>query len=74
MAYAEEVAASLGYARVWLYTNKRFTENITWYLKLGYRIDQEEDLGDGTIKVDMSKKLSLNSRQTFQPAGDTLRT
>src|SRR5438309_10978528 len=29
MAHAEDVAASLGYDRVWLYTNKRFTENVT---------------------------------------------
>ena len=35
MAHAEEIAASLGYDRVWLYTNQRFTENIALYLKLG---------------------------------------
>jgi hypothetical protein len=34
-----------------------FTENIEFYLKLGYRVDREEDVGCGTIKVDMSKTL-----------------
>jgi ribosomal protein S18 acetylase RimI-like enzyme len=57
MAHAEEIAALLGYDRVWLYTNKRFTENIEFYLKLEYRVDREEDVGCGTIKVDMSKTL-----------------
>jgi ribosomal protein S18 acetylase RimI-like enzyme len=57
MAHAEKIAASLGYGRVWLYTNKRFTENVEFYLSLGYRVDREEDVGGGTIKVDMSKTL-----------------
>jgi ribosomal protein S18 acetylase RimI-like enzyme len=58
MAHAEEIAMSLGYDRVWLYTNQRFTENIAFYRKLGYRIEREEDVGGGRIKVDMSKTLS----------------
>ena len=62
MAHAEDVATSLGYDRVWLYTNKRFTENVALYLKLGYRVDREEDLGGGTIKVDMSKILGPRPR------------
>jgi ribosomal protein S18 acetylase RimI-like enzyme len=57
IAHAEELAASRGYNRIWLYTNKRFTESILLYLKLGYGVDREEDLGDGAIKVDMSKTL-----------------
>jgi ribosomal protein S18 acetylase RimI-like enzyme len=66
MAHAEEVAASLGCERVWLYTNQRFTENITFYLRLGYCIEREEDIGEGTIKVDMSKTLRLEHRKTWQ--------
>jgi len=58
MAHAEEIATSLGYDRVWLYTNQRFTDNIALYRKLGYHIEREEDVGGGTIKVDMSKTLS----------------
>lgn len=57
MAHAEGVAAALGHSRIWLYTNQRFTENLTLYLKLGYRIDREEDIGGGTVRVDMSKTL-----------------
>ena len=63
MAHAEDIAASLGHKRVWLYTNQRFAENIAFYLKLGYRVDREEEVGGGTIKVDMSKSLELQSRK-----------
>jgi hypothetical protein len=35
----------------------RFTENIEFYLKLGYRVDREEDVGGGTMNVGMSKTL-----------------
>ncbi|MEI9891900.1 MAG: GNAT family N-acetyltransferase [Caulobacteraceae bacterium] len=57
IAHAEGVAASLGHERIWLYTNKQFTQNITLYLKLGYHVDREEDVGGGTVRVDMSKSL-----------------
>ena len=63
MAHAEEVAASLGYQRVWLYTNQRFTENIAFYRGLGYHVECEEDIGEGTIKVNMSKTLRLEPRK-----------
>ncbi len=59
MAHAEEVARSLGYNRIRLYTNKRFTENVRLYLNLGFIVDGEEDIGAGTIRVDMSKRFSL---------------
>jgi len=57
MAHAEAVAASLGLRRLWLYTNQRFVENIRLYRRLGYAIDREEDMGGGTVRVDMSKVL-----------------
>ena len=63
MAHAEEIAASLGYERVYLYTNERFTENIIFYHGLGYRVEREEGIGDRTIKVDMSKTLRLEPRK-----------
>jgi GNAT superfamily N-acetyltransferase len=56
IAHAERLARDLGRPRIWLYTNKAFAENIRLYLKLGYRIDGEEDLG-GTVRVDMSRPL-----------------
>ncbi len=58
MAHAETIATSLGHSRIWLYTNQRFTENVRLYLKLGYLIDREEDVGGGTVRVDMSKTLA----------------
>lgn len=57
MAHAEAVAASAGFRELRLYTNKRFDENVQLYLRLGYRIDREEDVGVGTA-VHMSKHLA----------------
>ena len=57
MAHAKAVALSLGHERIRLFTNKRFTENVILYRRLGYDVDGEEDLGGGTIRVDMSKTL-----------------
>ena len=59
LAHAEKMAASLGRKRIRLYTNKRFAENIALYLRLGYRIDGEEDVGGGSVRVDMSKPLGV---------------
>ncbi|MCX7364880.1 MAG: GNAT family N-acetyltransferase [Alphaproteobacteria bacterium] len=56
MAHAEELAASAGFREVRLYTNKLFDENVRLYLRLGYRIDREEDVGVGTA-VHMSKRI-----------------
>ena len=57
MAHAEAVALSLGHERIRLFTNKRFAENVILYRRLGYDVNGEEDLGGGTIRVDMSKTL-----------------
>jgi ribosomal protein S18 acetylase RimI-like enzyme len=57
MAHAEEIARALGHRRIRLYTNSRFTENLTLYRRLGYRVDSEDDLGGGVIRVNMSKDL-----------------
>ena len=56
MAHVEQLAAQQGFGEVRLYTNKRFAENVQLYLKLGYRVDREEDLSVG-IAVHMSKRL-----------------
>jgi GNAT superfamily N-acetyltransferase len=56
LAHAEAVAASLGYGEIRLYTNERFVGNVALYLKLGYRIDREEEFR-GTQRVHMSKPL-----------------
>jgi GNAT superfamily N-acetyltransferase len=57
MAHAEAVARAQGYTRICLYTNKRFTENIKLYLRLGYTLDGEEQIDEHTARVDMSKAL-----------------
>ena len=57
MAHAEAIAVSLGYPRIWLYTNDRFTGNVRLYRSLGYRVDSEEPIDGGMIRVNMSKTL-----------------
>jgi GNAT superfamily N-acetyltransferase len=54
--HAEDLAASLGYKEIRLYTNKAFVESIGLYSKLGYEIDREEAYKGGLI-VHMSKLL-----------------
>jgi ribosomal protein S18 acetylase RimI-like enzyme len=56
MAHAEKLAASSNFQQVKLYTNKLFAENVKLYIKLGYRVDREEDVKGGTA-VHMSKHL-----------------
>lgn len=57
MAHAETLAASSNFREVKLYTNKLFTENVQLYLRLGYRVDCEEEVKGGTA-VHMSKPVS----------------
>ena len=57
MAHAEEIARALGHVHIRLYTNKRMVENVKLYLRLGYGVDGEEDLGPGMLRVHMSKAL-----------------
>jgi GNAT superfamily N-acetyltransferase len=56
MAHAETVARPAGYREVRLYTNQRFEANVQLYLRLGYRIDREEE-GPLGVTVYMSKSL-----------------
>lgn len=60
MAFAEEMASSLGRQAIWLYTNKRFRENIKLYQKLGYLVDREVRVDAETVRVDMSKSLATH--------------
>jgi hypothetical protein len=57
MSHAEGLARALGRDRIELYTNKRFCRNVELYLRLGYTILREEDLGGGTVRVDMGKAI-----------------
>ncbi len=56
LSHAEQIAASLGYDEIKLYTNKLFAENVQFYGKLGYRVDREEAFNDGVV-VHMSKPV-----------------
>lgn len=56
VAHAEALARAAGIGEMRLYTNKLFAENVTLYLKLGYRIDSEEPFKGGYL-VNMSKPL-----------------
>jgi GNAT superfamily N-acetyltransferase len=68
MAYAEQVALSLGHNEIKLYTNKRFTENVQLYRKLGYRIDREEEFTGGvTIYMSKSIRGALIGTTDFSP-------
>ncbi len=58
LAHAEELARSLGFADVRLYTNGRFTDNIKLYQRVGYQTDREEVHPQLGTVVYMSKRLS----------------
>ena len=54
--HAEQVALSLGYTEVRLYTNRLMAENVQLYRRLGYGVDREEAF-KGRSVVHMSKSL-----------------
>jgi len=56
LAHAEDLAGSLGYATIRLYTNKLFAANVQLYASLGYQLDREAILSLGTA-VHMSKPI-----------------
>lgn len=57
LAHAEQVAASLGYSVIRLYTNRLFAENLRLYRKYGYEVEREEAFRGGFV-VHMSKPVS----------------
>ena len=57
LAHAEQLATAAGYREIRLYTNSLMAENIALYLKLGYRIDRQED-PEPRRQVHMSKRIS----------------
>ena len=54
--HAEWLAASLGYSEIKLYTNKHFTGNQTFYERLGYQVEREEDFMGG-VTIHMHKAV-----------------
>jgi ribosomal protein S18 acetylase RimI-like enzyme len=57
LAHAEDLARALGLGKVRLYTNSRFTENLTLYSRVGYTVDREEATPPLGVTVHMSKRL-----------------
>jgi ribosomal protein S18 acetylase RimI-like enzyme len=57
MAHAERLAAEAGLDGTRLYTNARFTDNLTLYAALGYAVEREETLNGG-VAVHMVKRRS----------------
>lgn len=64
MDHAEWLAASRGYSEIKLYTNKAFTENLTFYSKLGYRVEREEAFMGG-ICVHMNKRVRKRDEHVY---------
>jgi N-acetylglutamate synthase-like GNAT family acetyltransferase len=56
LAHAEAVTHDLGRARLALYTNARFVENLRFYAAAGYAVDREEVFRGGVV-VHMSKAV-----------------
>lgn len=57
LAHAEELARSLGFAEIRLFTGKRMAENVQLYSRVGYQIDREVPFKD-TFTVHMSKRIA----------------
>ena len=58
LSHAEDIATALGFDLIWLYTNRRFEGNVALYSRLGYRIDSEEVIEGGSVRVNMSKTVA----------------
>ena len=55
--HAEDVARSLGYAEIRLYTNAAFEVNIAFYAKRGYQEYRRGSLLPGSVTIFMKKML-----------------
>ena len=64
LAHAEELAISLNCTHIWLYTGKLMAANVRLYLKLGYVIDREEEIGGGIVRLFMSKPLAREASKS----------
>jgi GNAT superfamily N-acetyltransferase len=57
LRHAEALAADAGLKGMRLYTNILFEANVALYLSLGYRLDGEDPVAPGVVRVNMSKPL-----------------
>jgi GNAT superfamily N-acetyltransferase len=58
LLHAEELARSLGFAEIRLYTNAAFAANLAFYSKRGYREFLRNSLVPGSVTVHMMKRLA----------------
>jgi ribosomal protein S18 acetylase RimI-like enzyme len=56
IAFAERRAAGAGAGIVRLFTNERFTENLSWYARQGYGVERVEDF-EGRRIVHLAKPV-----------------
>ncbi len=69
LAHAEDVAASMGYDQIKLYTNKLFAANVLLYARLGYVVEREERSSLG-VAVHMRKPVRSRVDQDAAGQGD----
>jgi ribosomal protein S18 acetylase RimI-like enzyme len=58
LKHAEALAADAGLEGTRLYTNILFEANVALYQSLGYRLDGEDHVAPGVVRVNMSKRLT----------------
>jgi ribosomal protein S18 acetylase RimI-like enzyme len=58
LAHAEELARSLGFEEIQLYTNSAFASNLAFYSKRGYEEYRRGTIVPGTVTVFMKKQIS----------------
>lgn len=63
MEFAESEADRRAVPEVRLYTNARFTDNVAWYSRLGYRVTHTEAVL-GSVVVHMAKPVAVGRLPT----------
>jgi|SRR5271170_337488 len=58
LVHAEELARSLGFEEIQLYTNSAFASNLAFYAKRGYEEYRRGTIVPGTVTVFMKKRIS----------------
>lgn len=59
LQYAEDTALKLSFGKIILHTNEAMTENLQWYPRHGYRLDEFRE-AEGYKRAYFSKDLSAN--------------
>jgi GNAT superfamily N-acetyltransferase len=62
LTHAEDLARSLGFEEIELYTNSAFASNLAFYAKRGFEERRRGTIVPGTMTVFMTKRISGPSR------------